>query len=75
MFPWCALLDDVKAAFAPFLWGEEEEGNEDVSTSFLWTTQPFLPVRRTRLFSSVGFPNLLRSGEQDNLMRRLWERY
>ena len=38
------LLDGVKDAFAPLLWGEEEEGHEDVFTSFLWTTQPFLPV-------------------------------
>lgn len=38
------LLDSVKDAFAPLLWGEEEEGHEDVCTSFLWTTQPFLPV-------------------------------
>lgn len=49
------LLDDVKDAFVPFLWGEE--GHEDVCTSFLWTTQPFLPVlQSTRLFSNVSFP-------------------
>ncbi|KAK7819532.1 hypothetical protein U0070_002636, partial [Myodes glareolus] len=44
------LLDDVKDAFAPFLWGEEEEGHEDKTSETLSQAGQ----KASAAFSSVG---------------------